>query len=40
MSEWVWVTAGYAIAYGALAGYTLSLVGRVRALRRRGRDER
>lgn len=36
MSEWAWVTAGYVIAYGGLAGYALSLVRRVRTLRRRG----
>jgi len=40
MSEWAWVTAGYVIAYGSLAGYTLTLVRRARALRRRGGQRR
>ncbi|MGH3845835.1 MAG: hypothetical protein ACRDS0_31100 [Pseudonocardiaceae bacterium] len=38
MFEWAWVLLGYAVTYGALAGYVAVLVHRrVRVRRRAGR---
>ncbi|GAA3550507.1 hypothetical protein GCM10022222_37540 [Amycolatopsis ultiminotia] len=34
MSEWAWVTIGFVITFGALAGYTLRLRLRAEAIRR------
>ncbi|GAB3366310.1 hypothetical protein ATK30_5546 [Amycolatopsis echigonensis] len=39
MPEWAWVTIGFAIAFGTLAGYTLRLRLRAEAIRRE-REER
>ena len=35
MSEWGWVTLGFAITYGAMSGYLYSLRRRAAAVRRR-----
>lgn len=35
MADWMWVTAGYGVVYGAMAGYAITLVHRQRLARRR-----
>lgn len=40
MSQWSWVALGYAVTYGALGGYLLSLRRRRVRLRRRLEERR
>ena len=35
MSDWGWITFGYVVVYGGIAGYAALLVRRIRNARRR-----
>lgn len=35
MSDWGWITFGYAVVYGGIVGYAAFLTGRYRKARRR-----
>ena len=34
MTDWAWVTLGYAVVYGVLAAYAVGLMARLRRARR------